>query len=110
MQSGTSDFNVDGKPDELRISMSMPLAGDEVITGVTALAWINVQLTVRGNAVLKTATLRAQAFADHPLVVAPLFVSMCALHSADHCTHEDGRPCRCHVQQSYAWSVVCGRR
>lgn len=46
LQSGTSDFNVDGKPDELRISMSMPLAGDEVITGVTAIAWLNVQLTV----------------------------------------------------------------
>lgn len=46
LQSGTSDFNMDGKPDELRISMAMPLAGDEVITGVTALAWLNVQLTV----------------------------------------------------------------
>lgn len=45
LKSGTSDFNVDGKPDELRISMSMPLAGDEVITGVTAIAWLNVQLT-----------------------------------------------------------------
>jgi len=46
MQSSTKDANRDGKPDELRISATMPLASDEVITGVTAIAFLDVQLSV----------------------------------------------------------------
>jgi hypothetical protein len=46
MQSSTTDANRDGKPDELRISATMPLASDEVITGATAIAFLDVQLSV----------------------------------------------------------------
>lgn len=47
VQSSKSDFNIDGKADELRISLSMPLANDEVILGITALAFVNVEFFVR---------------------------------------------------------------
>jgi len=46
-QSSTIDFNHDGMVDELHISAAMPLAADEVVTGVTAIAWLQASLSVR---------------------------------------------------------------
>ena len=46
-QSSTRDLNFDGIVDELRISARMPLLPDEVVTGTSMTAFLDVTLSVR---------------------------------------------------------------
>lgn len=52
LKSRATDFNLDGRPDELLITATMPLADDEVVTGVQAIAFINAQFSVSAEGVL----------------------------------------------------------
>jgi hypothetical protein len=47
MQSSIRDNNLDGKLEELHISIIMPLQSDEVITSATGIAYVDVELNVR---------------------------------------------------------------
>jgi hypothetical protein len=46
-QASTRDFNRDGKSEELHVSVRMPLACDEIITGASLIAFLDVSLAVR---------------------------------------------------------------
>lgn len=46
-QSSVRDFNLDGVADELHLSARMPLQSDEVVTGVTLMAFVDIKLSVR---------------------------------------------------------------